>query len=289
MLRAPGQAPPPRLLLPGPLRAAGAALLAACVAVTVVLGVNFAGRGLRGRLDSAFDPRIQAGLSRFPALLHWLPDLGTLGPVTLMTLALVLACVATRRWSGAVLAAVAVPAATGLTEDVLKPYVGSAIGQGFPSGHATSMFALAAICAVLFAGPPGRRVPWVVRLLLVAMALLLAAAVAAAMVALGAHVFTDAAAGAAVGTGVVLACALALDLAASRVRRAPAARSSPGNDRRRAGRADALPGRDCLSADRALWFATVMPAPVEMAAVGAGNLAAWADGTSNLGHAALSN
>ena len=44
------------------------------------------------------------------------------------------------------------------------------------------------------------------------MALLLAAAVAAAMIAIGAHTFTDAVAGAAVGTGVVLACALTLDL-----------------------------------------------------------------------------
>jgi membrane-associated phospholipid phosphatase len=210
--RAPGQASAQRLLLPGPLRVAGAALLAACVAVTVVLGMDFAGHGLRGWLDSALDPRIQADLSRFPTLLHWLPDLGTLGPVTLMTLALVVACVATRRWSGAVLAAVAVPAATGLTEYVLKPYVGGAIGQGFPSGHATSMFALAAICAVLLVDPPGRRVPGVARLLLVFMALLLATAVAAAMVAIGAHVFTDAMGGAAVGTGVVLACAIALDL-----------------------------------------------------------------------------
>ena len=49
----------------------------------------------------------------------------------------------------------------------------------------------------------------------VVMALLLAAAVAAAMVAIGAHQFTDAVGGAAVGTAVVLACALTLDLAAA--------------------------------------------------------------------------
>jgi membrane-associated phospholipid phosphatase len=40
---------------------------------------------------------------------------------------------------------------------------------------------------------------------------LLAAGVASAMVANGGHSFTDALAGAAVGTGVVLACALTLD------------------------------------------------------------------------------
>lgn len=104
---------------------------------------------------------------------------------------------------------------------MLKPYVnvGQAIVHSFPSGHATSMFALAAICAVLLVDPPRRRVPGVIRLLLVLMALL-AAAVAAAMVAIGAHYFTDAVGGAAVGAGVVLACAFALDIVASRARRA---------------------------------------------------------------------
>ena len=218
----------PRPLLPGPLRLAAAVLLAACVAVTAVLGSRIVGRGLPGWLDSAFDPRIQAALGRFPLLLNWLPDAGTLGPVALMTLALALACLASRRWTGAVLAAVAVPAATGLTEYVLKPSVGQAIGQAFPSGHATSMFALAAICAVLLVDPPRRHLPGPVRLLLVVVALLLAAAVAAAMVAIGAHSFTDAVGGAAVGTAVVLACALTLDLAASRRPRGPVAPPLPG-------------------------------------------------------------
>ncbi len=218
----------PGPLLPGPLRLAAAVLLAACVAVTAVLGSRIVGRGLPGWLDSAFDPRIQAALGRFPLLLNWLPDAGTLGPVALMTLALALACLASRRWTGAVLAAVAVPAATGLTEYVLKPSVGQAIGQAFPSGHATSMFALAAICAVLLVDPPRRHLPGPVRLLLVVVALLLAAAVAAAMVAIGAHSFTDAVGGAAVGTAVVLACALTLDLAASRRPRGPVAPPLPG-------------------------------------------------------------
>ena len=227
---APTLARAPRLLLPGPYRTAGAVLLAGCVAVAVVVRLYFLGgplypyRGQAGWLSSAVDPWLQAVLRPFPALLRWLPDLGTLKPVALMTLALILACAAARRWPGAVLAAVAVPAASGLTEYVLKPFVGRPAGQpGFPSGHATIMFALAAICAVLLLDPPSRRVPGAIRLILVLLALLVAAAVAAAMVAIGAHFFTDAVAGAAVGTGVVLACALTLDLAASRVRRGPAA------------------------------------------------------------------
>jgi membrane-associated phospholipid phosphatase len=224
------RAPGPRPLLPESLRPAGAALLAACVAT--VLAAFVAGRGNPGRLDTAVDPRIQAALGRFPALLNWLPDLGTLKPVALMTAALALACVVTRRWSGAVLALVAVPGAVGLTEYVLKPYVGTVIHQSFPSGHATSSFALAAIFAILIADPVYRRVPVALRLLLVLLALLLAVAVAAAMVAIGAHKFTDAVAGAAVGTGVVLACALALDLATSRAR---GVTSPLPRDRHRAG------------------------------------------------------
>jgi membrane-associated phospholipid phosphatase len=212
-------------LLPGRLRLPAALLLAACIAVTAALAVHLAGRGQPGWIDSAIDPRIKADMSHWPALLTWLPEFGTKGPVALVTAALVVACAATRRWSGAVLVAVTEPAAIGLTEYVLKPLVGRGTGESFPSGHAASMFALAAICAVLLIDPPGRRVRGVVRLLLVLAALILATAVSAAMVAIGAHYFTDAVAGAAVGTGLVLACALTLDLVISRARRARASRS----------------------------------------------------------------
>jgi membrane-associated phospholipid phosphatase len=112
------------------------------------------------------------------------------------------------------------PVAIGLTEYVLKPFVGRVIGQSFPSGHATGMFALATICAILLIDPPRRHVPGAVRVLLVLAALMLATAVSAAMVAIGSHHFTDAAAGAAVGTGVVLACALSIDLVITRTREA---------------------------------------------------------------------
>jgi membrane-associated phospholipid phosphatase len=210
--RAARREPVPQQLVPTRLRLPVAVLLASCVALTAILAALLVGRGRPGWLDSVVDPRIQAGLGRFPALLAWLPDFGTLRQVTLMTLALVVACLATRRWSAAILAAAAAPFATGLTEYVLKRYVGGPLDAGFPSGHASSMFALAATCAVLLVNPPRLRVPGAARLLLVLMALALATAVAAAMVAIGAHTFTDAVAGAAVGCGVVLACALILDL-----------------------------------------------------------------------------
>src|SRR5579863_5953067 len=50
------QVPRPRVLLPEPLRVAGAALLAACVAA--LLAAFAAGRGDPGPLDTALDPRI---------------------------------------------------------------------------------------------------------------------------------------------------------------------------------------------------------------------------------------
>ena len=221
-------------LLPAPLRLPAAAVLAFCVTVTVLLGITFAGQRHAGWLDTAVDTPVKSALKRFPALLNVLADTGSLVPVTLMTLALVLACVLTRRWSGAVLAAVATPAASALTELFLKPLVGRTMGSALslPSGHATTSFALAGTCAVLLLDPPGHRLPGAVRLVLASLALLAATAVAIAMVARGAHYFTDVVAGAAVGTGMVLACALIHD------RLGP---DRPGPDR---------PGPDRLGPDR---------------------------------------
>ena len=223
---APQRTSEPRMLLPGALHAAGIAVLGGCAAAAVLAGC-LAGRGGPGWLDSAVDPRIQAALSHFPVLLNWLPKFGTLKPAALATVLLALAFVATRRWSGAVLAVVAVPVASGLTEYVLKPHVGGMLGQSFPSGHATVMFALSAVWAIFLVDPTRYRLPGPLRLLLLVVALLFSAAVAAVMIANNAHTLTDVIAGVAVGTGVVLASALILDLAASRVRRGPAKGPEP--------------------------------------------------------------
>lgn len=110
----------PEPLLSARLRMLATVLLAACVAVPVVLAVHFVGPGQPGWPDSAIDPPIKNDWpSSAPSQV--LAELGSLKPVALMTLALLVACVATRRWSGAVLAAVVAPAAIGLTEYVLKP------------------------------------------------------------------------------------------------------------------------------------------------------------------------
>jgi membrane-associated phospholipid phosphatase len=220
----------PCSLLPGPCRRPAVGVLAACAAAMVVLGLLFAGQKHAGWLDAAVDDRIQSGLDRYPVVLRFLFQAGHPIPVSLMTAVLVLACAMTRRWSGAVLAAVAVPAASALTEFALKPLVGRTMlgALSLPSGEATGVFALATACAVLLVNPPGHRVPGPVRLLLAVAAGLAASAVAVAMVAQAAHYFTDTVAGAAIGIGVVLGCALTLDALASRPPREPAAPPVPG-------------------------------------------------------------
>lgn len=211
-------------LLPPGMRRPAALLAAGCVMVTTWLALAFGHQGRADRLDAALDTRIQSALGSYRGPLHLLSRLGGLLSVAELTAALVLACLVTRRWRGAVLAALAVPAAMTLTEFVLKPIVGRSISgyDSFPSGHATAMFALATICAVLLANPPRPRLPRAARLLLVAGAVLVAVAVPVAMVALGYHYFTDIVAGTAVGIGTVLLIALLIDLArpATRARRA---------------------------------------------------------------------
>jgi membrane-associated phospholipid phosphatase len=194
-------------LLPVAGRRPAAALAAVCVTVTAVLAVSFAHQSRADWLDAAVDARIQAALGGHPLLLTVLPWFGDKLPVAVMTGALVVACLVTRRWRGAALAGTAMLTSGVITEHVLKPLT----GRGFPSGHATSTFALAAICAVLLAGPSRPRLPAAVRLFLALAAVLVAGAASAAMVALQSHYFTDIIGGAAVSVATVLLIALVLD------------------------------------------------------------------------------
>lgn len=207
--RRPGGCP----LLPPAVRRAAVTLVALCVAVTAFLGVWFAGKKRAGWLDVAVDGRIRAAVGGYPGVLDRLAALGNPVPVNAMATALLLACLAARRWRGAVFVAVAVPAAEALSELLLKPVVGRTLrgALSFPSGTATGMFAVAATFAVLLAVPFRPRIPAAARLLLALTALGTAAAVAIALVGLRAHYFTDTVGGAAVATAVVMATALSLD------------------------------------------------------------------------------
>lgn len=210
-----------RPLLSAAIRPLAVALLAICVAVTALLAAWVMHQTRAGWLDAAVDGRVQASLGGHRALLNRLAALGDPVPLISMTAPPLLACLATRRWRGALLVAVAVPAAGALSELALKPLIGRRLlGElSFPSGHATGVFALAVAVAVLLAGPQRPPLPAAVRLLLAITAFSAAGAVAAALVGLRFHYFTDTVGGAAVGTAVVLATALILDRLPDRLRR----------------------------------------------------------------------
>ena len=184
----------------------------ACAVVVAVLGALFAGQSQPDRLDAAVGHWLRSSIGTHPAPLHVLANFGGPPLVTALTVVLVLAAMAARRWRGAVLPAVAVPLAAALTELALKPLFGRTIGGAlsYPSGHATSDFALATVAAILFAGPARPRIPAFARRLLLLGAFLFAAVVAVAMVGLWYHYFTDIIGGAAVGSGTVVLTALVL-------------------------------------------------------------------------------
>ena len=208
----PGSRPAARPLLSDAARLPAVAVVAACVLTTALLGASLGHGAHTDRVDTAVDAGVKASLAGHHRLLLVLAWLGDLPAIIAITAILILACLLWRRYRGAVLLAISIPAAAVITERLLKPLVGrTALGfLSFPSGHATGTFALATAIAVLLAGAAG--VPRAVRLAVVVTAFAIASAVAAAMIALGFHYFTDAVAGAAVGTGTVLATALVLDL-----------------------------------------------------------------------------
>jgi membrane-associated phospholipid phosphatase len=206
--------PAPRPLLPPAARRPALVAVAVCVGITAFLGVLFAHQAQPSWLDMVIDTRVRAGLGGHPLLLKRVARPGSTIPMAVMTTALILACLVTRRWRGALLAAIAVPAAEIITEFLLKPLVGRTMDGGylvFPSGHTTGVFILAAVVTVLLTGPLRPRVPTAVRASLVVAAFVVASATATAMIGMGAHYFTDTVGGAAVAIGTALATALTLD------------------------------------------------------------------------------
>jgi len=215
--------PAGRPLLSPATRPLAAAIVAACAGTTALLGV-WLGHGTHtDPVDTAVDSGIHASLAGHPKLLELLDRLGDLPAIAGITAILVLVCLLRRRYRGAALVALSVPAAAVITERLLKPLVGRTLHGflSFPSGHATGTFALATAVTMLLAGAQAPSRP--VRLAAAVTAFAVAAGVAATMIAVGLHYFTDAVAGAAVGTGTVLAAALVIDLVV---------RAWPGSGRR---------------------------------------------------------
>jgi membrane-associated phospholipid phosphatase len=220
-------------LLPSRFRPTALIVVAACALIVTVLGAHFHGESAAGRLDAAVARHLPGVGSQAGSDLAASADLGSPLPATVLTAVLCYCCLALRRYRGAIMVAVSVPAAAALTEYVLKPLIHRTI-SGFPSmpsGHETTAFAIVACVVVLLVNPPGRVAPASLRLVLAFCAVAVGGGVALGLVIAHAHYFTDTIAGAAVGTGVALIAALVLDAAG---RRAPARASSaaPAQDTR---------------------------------------------------------
>jgi membrane-associated phospholipid phosphatase len=205
-----------RPLLSGRASFLAATLLLGCVIFTTVAGVVCSRAEHGDLLDRHVDAWIVTHLGAHMHALQLAADLGQALQVTVLTGALILLCLVARRVNGAVLAAISIPLAAGLTERVLKPLVNQPF-SAYPSGRTTAIFAVIAAIAVLLTNPPKARLSSGARLSLVVAATLIGGAVCVAVVGLSYHTFTDAVAGITVGAGVVLATTLLLD--SPRIRR----------------------------------------------------------------------
>ncbi|SRR5579871_1855569 len=220
---------PGRPLLAGSARTGAGALLACCAVVIAVLGLAFAHQATADPFDRAVDAPVISWLGSHQGVAAWLAAPGSQVPAVALSAAIVVACLLAGRLNGAVLGAAAVPAAGLLNDGLVKPlvhrtYLGSLT---YPSGHTAAMFALAAAVAVLLLVPPQPARAGAVRVLIAGAAWALGAVVAAGVIGLRWHYFTDTVAGAAVGIGTVCGLAFLLDLPAVRRQLARASRQVP--------------------------------------------------------------
>lgn len=207
---------PVRPLLPASARRPAVVIIVICAMVIAVGGVVAAGNHHGNALDRPVDSWILRHLGGHHRILHDVTNIGQGITLLVLTLALILACLAARRLNGAILSALSLAVASVLTEVVLKPLIGETIGRpavlSYPSGHTTTAFTLTAVVVVLLVDPPSGRPAPAIRLALAILAVLMGCAVAVSLVGIRYHYFTDTVAGAAVATGTVLGCALLLDL-----------------------------------------------------------------------------
>jgi membrane-associated phospholipid phosphatase len=205
-----------RQLLPPAARPLVVAVAAVCVLVIAVQGVWLRHGMETGWVDTVVDAKVRASLGGYPVLLAVLVWPGAPVAVTAMATALALVCLFRRRYGEAALVAISVPLATAITELVLKPLIGrTSWGDPFPSGHVTSVVALATALTLLLATTPA-RMPSLLRPVLACMGFLIAAAVVFGVIGANMHHFSDTVGGAAVGAGTVLLTALILDVLSRR-------------------------------------------------------------------------
>jgi membrane-associated phospholipid phosphatase len=213
-------------LLPGRWRVLLGVLAPFSALGLLALAWWYAGRESAGALDTVLDDQLVAHRGPHLHLLWTVTDLGSPPVLPLGILVLAVAAGLTqRRWPPVLLAVAGPMTAVLLTEFVLKPLVGRTHegGLSLPSGHTTSITAMAWVFVLLFVAGARHR-PWWLRALLTGLAVVAVLAVAGSMVALDQHYATDTMAGALEATAVVGAVALLLDGWLRRYR--PAGRSS---------------------------------------------------------------
>jgi undecaprenyl-diphosphatase len=206
-------------------------VLGGCAAVIAGLGLLLRGQGQAGGLDRAVDGAVLASLGGSRGVLPWLALPGSTWPLIGVSLAIAAGCLAARRPNGVVLAVAAVPVTAFLDDTVLKHLVGRTHGGqlSFPSGHVASAMTLATVAGVLLRDPARRAADRALRAALVALACAVTVVVAAGVIGLRWHYFTDAVGGVALGTATVLALAFLIDLApgaVARLRRGRAVKAS---------------------------------------------------------------
>jgi undecaprenyl-diphosphatase len=180
-----------------------------------VPGVAFAHHSTADGFDRLVDEPVVRWLGGpNGALLTWMQYPGTQVPALVISVAIAVACLRSRRYTGAILALVAVVVATRVDEWLLKPlfhrtYLGA---LSYPSGHTTSVVAMTTVYALLFLLPPQDARTRAPRIAGLAVLLALTVITVFGVIGLRWHYLTDTIGGAAVGIGTVLALALALDI-----------------------------------------------------------------------------
>jgi membrane-associated phospholipid phosphatase len=192
-------------------------LVLAVAALTLAVGALFVHAQYSDPLDRWASSWAGSHLGGYSGQLRLVADLGQKVDVIVIIAAMILACLAAGRVNGAVLAAIATPTAAVATEKVLKPMASHlAPFATYPSGHATSVFALIATLAVLLAWPARARGQLALWFAVLAATVLVGCGVCLAVIGLGEHHLIDTVGGAAVGVAVVLTAAFVIDLPASR-------------------------------------------------------------------------
>jgi membrane-associated phospholipid phosphatase len=189
-------------------------VLATCVIVIATLGVLLREQARPDGFDSVVDTAMVASFSGHQGVLPWLALPGSTIPLIAASVAIAVGCLIARRPNGVALAVTAVPVTAFLDDTVLKHLVDRThLGQlSFPSGHTASAMTLATVLGVLVHDPARRTATRVVGAALVIAACAVTVLVAAGVIGLRWHYFTDTVGGIALGTGTVLTLAFLIDL-----------------------------------------------------------------------------